>query len=307
MNERFKAKLLLFGEYVILNGGNGFALPIQNYYGELNAGVDTAVPVNKEALLDFEKFFQHIYHSPTLKDCFKIDLLEKSISSMSFSSNIPIGHGIGSSGALCASVCFHYLNNQLSRSTVDNAEILFLKDILSLLESYYHGSSSGIDPLISYLDRPIYLEKNCTQFNSITLSIASRELLSKVFLVDTKLSRKASLYVHKYLQKIEQGGIDKGTLERMVSLNNNLIVDLIEGNELQFKKNLYELSKLQFLHFKEMIPEQIISLWYQGLENGDFLLKLCGAGGGGFSLGWKFNTSSSESLNKYAIIEDLQI
>jgi mevalonate kinase len=35
-----------------------------------------------------------------------------------------------------------------------------------------------------------------------------------------------------------------------------------------------------------MIPEDYRPLWQKGLETGDFSLKLCGSGGGGFILGF---------------------
>jgi mevalonate kinase len=34
-----------------------------------------------------------------------------------------------------------------------------------------------------------------------------------------------------------------------------------------------------------MIPQSFQDLWQQGLDEGHFALKLCGAGGGGFLLG----------------------
>ena len=35
-----------------------------------------------------------------------------------------------------------------------------------------------------------------------------------------------------------------------------------------------------------MIPDQFQSIWKKGIESGDYYLKLCGSGGGGYILGF---------------------
>jgi mevalonate kinase len=37
-------------------------------------------------------------------------------------------------------------------------------------------------------------------------------------------------------------------------------------------------------------------LWSKGLESGDYILKLCGAGGGGFVLGFSDKLSTEEKI-----------
>jgi mevalonate kinase len=49
------------------------------------------------------------------------------------------------------------------------------------------------------------------------------------------------------------------------------------------------LSKFQFEHFKPMIPKLFNKMWKRGLDSGEYYLKLCGAGGGGFILGFTKN------------------
>ena len=43
-----------------------------------------------------------------------------------------------------------------------------------------------------------------------------------------------------------------------------------------------------------MIPTQMRGLWSKGLESGEYVLKLCGAGGGGYILGFSDKLSSTE-------------
>lgn len=47
-----------------------------------------------------------------------------------------------------------------------------------------------------------------------------------------------------------------------------------------------------------MIPTKERALWTKGIETGDYILKLCGAGGGGFILGHsqKYNLEEMKSL-----------
>jgi mevalonate kinase len=43
-----------------------------------------------------------------------------------------------------------------------------------------------------------------------------------------------------------------------------------------------------------MIPRLFKKLWKKGLDTGDYYLKLCGAGGGGFILGFTQNYEATK-------------
>jgi mevalonate kinase len=45
-------------------------------------------------------------------------------------------------------------------------------------------------------------------------------------------------------------------------------------------------SQMQLKLFRPMIPKSIQLLFEEGITNNDYLLKLCGSGGGGFMLGF---------------------
>ena len=55
---------------------------------------------------------------------------------------------------------------------------------------------------------------------------------------------------------------------------------------------------MQVEYFHEMIPENFIDIWQQGLDTGEFTLKLCGSGGGGFLLGFTRDYKKAEVLMK---------
>jgi mevalonate kinase len=70
--------------------------------------------------------------------------------------------------------------------------------------------------------------------------------------------------------------------------------------------HLWHISKFQWDFFPEMIPTKERGPWARGIESGDFILKLCGAGGGGFILGYsnKHNIHEMrEIFNNYEIKE----
>ena len=62
--------------------------------------------------------------------------------------------------------------------------------------------------------------------------------------------------------------------------------------------HLWLISKFQWDFFPEMIPTNMRGFWLNGLDSGDYVLKLCGAGGGGYILGFseKLNVSDKMAL-----------
>ena len=67
----------------------------------------------------------------------------------------------------------------------------------------------------------------------------------------------------------------------------NFAIDaVIKNDRTNLFHHLWHISKFQWEFFPEMIPTKERGLWTRGLETGDYILKLCGAGGGGFILGY---------------------
>ena len=77
---------------------------------------------------------------------------------MYFDSSIPQGYGVGSSGAIVAAFYDKYAQNKITvLENLTREKLLKLKTIFSEMESYFHGKSSGLDPLNSYLSLPILI------------------------------------------------------------------------------------------------------------------------------------------------------
>lgn len=161
--QTFNSKILLFGEYSIIQDSMGLTLPYNEFNGKLtfdaNEMNEQFVTESNEHLLDFANYLQHLLTTKQLNIDFDIDAFKNDIENgMYFQSSIPQGFGVGSSGALVAAVYGKYTKNKV---TIDHApnkdEILNLKSILAKMESHFHGSSSGVDPLICYLNLPLLI------------------------------------------------------------------------------------------------------------------------------------------------------
>ncbi len=71
---------------------------------------------------------------------------------------------------------------------------------------------------------------------------------------------------------------------------------LLQVDKTALQVSFRQISQFQLEYFQRMIPASIVPLWQEGLESGDFSLKLCGAGGGGFMLGLARDAETLEQL-----------
>ena len=90
---------------------------------------------------------------------FDLNTLQNDVNNgMYFDSSIPQGYGVGSSGALVASIYDKYADDKITvLENLTRDKLLKLKEIFSFMESFFHGKSSGLDPLNSYLSLPILI------------------------------------------------------------------------------------------------------------------------------------------------------
>ncbi len=90
---------------------------------------------------------------------FNLEVLKTDVErGMYFDSSIPQGYGVGSSGALVAAIYDKYADNKITvLENLTREKLLQLKNIFSQMESFFHGKSSGLDPLNSYLSIPILI------------------------------------------------------------------------------------------------------------------------------------------------------
>ena len=271
---RFNSKILLFGEYGIIKGSKGLALPFDSFFGEIVVG-------ESKTSESMRVFVQTMMRSSILKREIDFKNVENDIEQgLVFKSNIPQGFGLGSSGALCAALFDQYSLNFKRKNRFEEKELSFIQEILSIMESTFHGTSSGLDPLISYMDTPLLIEKGDK------VSVIKKPELSvfgQFYLLDTKIQRKTSPLVHQFLKDCSDEKYLAG-IQKYMSLTNLVIDNLLDKQVDSFAINFREISRLQYLYFESMIPASLKEVWLRGLESRDYFMKLCGAGGGGFFL-----------------------
>ncbi len=305
----FHSKILLFGEYSIIQDSMGLTVPYEIFKGVLTFPEDSADEEFKRASNDSLKGFAHYIQEQisagTLSLDFDLDTLQKDISNgIFFHSTIPQGFGIGSSGALVAAVYERYVRNKVSLEEIPTQEsISRLKNDLGQMESYFHGSSSGVDPLICYLNLPLLIKEK-GEIEPVKV-VMKKNGKGAIFLIDTGISRKTEPLVKHYMQQMEQPTYREFVDKQLKPFANNCIHAFLEGDTETLFGYMKKLSQFQFQHFKPMIPKLFSKHWKKGLDSGDYYLKLCGAGGGGFILGFTQNLSQTQKALKGQKLEIL--
>ncbi len=252
-HKRFPAKLLLFGEYTVISGGAALAIPYPQYAGQWEKRTEKS---------DLGAFWGYL---KTIKGCNLDKVAQAEQENWVFEANIPLGYGLGSSGALSAAAYTSFFEEK-------ELGLMALKERLAQIESFFHGQSSGLDPLVSYTGQAVYVQdEQITTLNPPTLP-------PSLTLYDSGLSRNGKPLIQAYMQRVETEPDFVTAVEQLKGLNEVAISKLIDGEDISevFEK----ISRLQLEHFKAMIPKAVYSIWEQGLDEGKYM-KLSGAGGGG--------------------------
>ena len=282
----FYSKILLFGEYGIIKDSKGLSIPYNFYNGALKI-TDTNTEVAKDSNAKLFKFYNYLknLNSPIVN--FNLDKFHNDLQlGMHFDSSIPEGYGVGSSGALVAAIYDYYANDKITvLENLTREKLLKLKDIFSNMESFFHGKSSGLDPLNSYLSIPILI--NSKKDIKVT-GIPSQQRVGEgaVFLLDSGEVSTTAPMINIFMEKMKKDGFRKMLNEKFIKYTNKCVEDFLNGDLGSLFQNTKNLSKIVFDNFKPMIPNKYHSLWKKGIENDSYFLKLCGSGGGGYILGF---------------------
>jgi mevalonate kinase len=232
------------------------------------------------------RFCNYLENLDTTKVSFRLDVLKADIKEgMYFDSSIPQGYGVGSSGALVASIYDKYATDKITvLENLTRDKLLKLKGIFSLMESFFHGKSSGLDPLNSYLSLPILINSK-THIEPAGIP-SQKEGKGAVFLLDSEIVGETEPMVNIFMNKMKNEGFRKMLNEEFAMYTDACIDDFLHGKVKSLFGNVKKLSKLVLANFKPMIPTAFHKVWEQGLKTNDYYLKLCGSGGGGYILGF---------------------
>ena len=294
-NPLFYAKILLFGEYGIIEDSQGLTLPYSFYKGTLKFS-DNQSDFEKKSNESLQKYSDYLTTLELPKD-FKIDVeaFKKDIEKgLFFDSNIPQGYGVGSSGALVAAIFEKYSFKKYNPSTISKTQLKDLKKVFGELESFFHGKSSGIDPLICYMNLPILIENR----ESVDKVSIPKEEAGKgaIFLIDSGSIGETGPMVQIFFEKLKNEGFRKTLKEEFIKYNNACIDTFLNKEMTPFFKNLKNLSKWAYVHFKPMIPTNLYNAWKKGLDTNAYYLKLCGSGGGGYILGFAPDYAKADKM-----------
>ncbi|WP_191858768.1 mevalonate kinase family protein [Hanstruepera ponticola] len=298
----FYSKILLFGEYGIIKDSKGLSIPYNFYNGALKVS-DTDTEVTKKSNNNLKRFADYLETIDSQLVRFDVEALRSDLAEgMYFDSSIPQGYGVGSSGALVAAIYDKYAFNKITvLENLTREKLLKLKAIFSEMESFFHGKSSGLDPLNSYLSIPILIN---SKDNIEATGIPSQKVDGKgaVFLLDSGVVGETAPMVRIFMENMKQEGFRSMLKDQFIKHTDACVDDFLKGDVKSLFKNTKQLSKVVLNHFKPMIPKQFHDLWKKGLETNDYYLKLCGSGGGGYILGFTENIEKAkESLKDYKL------
>lgn len=301
----FYAKIMLFGEYSVICNSMGLTIPYAHFKGEFGflnkyryTDYDFAVESNT-MLQDYYTHLKGLQDKGELLCTLDLEHFRKDLKKhLFFESTIPQGFGIGSSGALCAAIYQRYAINKIrSQRRLRQEEVGRLKAIFAQMESYFHGISSGIDPLNCYLKYPLLINgKTGIQVVGIPRNKFPRD--GAIFLINTGKPGITQPLVNLFFEKCQDKAFDALVKEGLIPLNDLCINSLLNGKTDSFFKALHQLSEFQYQHLRPMIPDTVVSAWKSGLDSQTYSLKLCGSGGGGFTLGFTRNFEASQKQLK---------
>ena len=293
--------MLLFGEHIINKGARGLAVPFNHYDGLLKFGelTDRTTAQSNQSLL---KLAQFIIHQDDLAPVYDTNqFLDDLENGLYFDSSIPQGYGLGSSGALVAALYHRY---RLPKKKPIDAAII--KKELAKIESYFHGKSSGLDPIVCYTNKAVLIENG--EVSDVFSLPKSNTRTLKVFLINTHIERKTAPFVNQFLDKCKDKKFMSVVEKSLIPANDLAIDSFLKNKYVPLMNSVKLISQLHFDMMPEFIPDKFKDVWQQGLKHNEYHLKICGAGGGGFIIGFaKADACLSTFLGGMELIDLMEV
>ncbi len=291
-NTSFNSKILLFGEYGIMHNSDALSIPYKKFNGFLSIS-NTLTEDQKISNRNIEYLYDYIIQDKYLSNIINSNNLKEEINlGLYFDSNIPIGSGLGSSGALVSSIISRY--SKVDLKSFSKSEI---KKIMSLVESKFHGNSSGFDPAVSYFNKPMLYSN---QKIKLIERISFKDF--KVYIIDSQIDSSTKKMIKVFEDKISNSKFRLFFNSKFINNTNQCIDHLINTSKL-FRDSVKELSNDTLHNFQEMIPEKLKPKWKEGIKNDSYYMKLCGSGGGGFFLAYDFDNQINSSFSDFKIYQ----
>lgn len=285
---------MLAGEYGVVVGGSALTIPYTRFEARVREISDIPGDDRKRVELSqkyLDKLFSYISALPPETFSAKPDLafFSANLGNFWLDINIPIGYGLGSSGAVSAALY------DLFFPGARDLNLSQQKEDLAAIESFFHGKSSGLDALTCHSRSPLYLKTDGTiekkEFDPKSIPGGYR-----FFLLDSGESFETGPLVGYFMEQMSISGFASSIRNEYLIINQKLIEILLGLRQGDPAMLIMVLSDYQYTHFRKMIPEKMLDVWIEGQISNEYYLKLNGSGGG-YMLGIT-HESSMESLSE---------
>ncbi|HLO60246.1 MAG TPA: hypothetical protein VK179_15960 [Bacteroidales bacterium] len=277
----FNGKVILFGEYSVMAGSSVLIIPYRRATAQLVMAAGTAddsVRRSNDVLVRFSSFINSNASEVIDTEAFRNDVVR----GLYLKSSVPEHKGLGSSGALCAAVYDSYKRSEIR-------DLNTLQQLFAFMESFFHGTSSGVDPLSIYIGAPVIIEKSEYKIPEIP-----KETRIVPFLLDSGITCETAPLVNEFRRMFSQHSYFSDFQGEYVPLVNSSVESWKNGS--LGLKQVSALSDAQVRFLSPMIPDAIKPVWNAGSESGLFSLKLCGSGGGGMFLGFTEEAEATKAF-----------
>ena len=292
MRDRYYSKVILFGEYSMIFDATALMITLKRFSAQWQFPQSRNRAASLPSNQSLKRFCQYLSENEAFSNLFDFQTLRRDLDEGLFlASNVPSGYGLGSSGTLVAAVYDRYAIQKTD-------DYLQLKTLFGRMESHFHGSSSGIDPLQCYLGKPFKITPNGVE-------LLSDEFLKKdihICLIDTKIKSNTKPLVNHFKAQRENPEFLNRFQAEYVPCVTSCINSMIEGNKELFFNSLKQLTKGQLEFLRPMVTDNTLDLFTTDYDF-NFGIKISGSGGGGYVLGFTDDVEqASKLLNDYEVI-----
>ena len=269
MSRTYPSKLLLFGEYTVLCGSQALAVPLDRWHGKwVNAPSHDNEDIH--SLIDYADWLlAHQLISASVQQ----QMITDARAGWRYAADIPMGYGLGSSGAYVAAIYDRYLRHSENAGDA--------KTLLGNMEGYFHGASSGMDPMVSFHQQAI-LKDEKGQFHLVHAPSWPNGM--KVFLLDSGGGRATGPLVNTFKFALDHHEFRTRIQRELIPFVEHAIHFYLSGQGNMLENCLQIISGFQRKYFDMLIPEATKLRWDALVARPGTYVKFCGAGGGGYFL-----------------------
>lgn len=283
MRERYYSKVILFGEYSMIFDSTALMVPLKRFSAQWRFASSAQGSTASNASL--KRFADYLSTLNDAKEILDLQRLNRDLRyNLYLDSNVPSGYGLGSSGTLVAAVYDGYAKQKTD-------DLLALKTLFGQMESYFHGSSSGIDPLQCYLGKPFKI----TPRNVEILNDGFLRNDIHICLIDTKIKSNTKPLVEHFKAQRENPEFLKRFQTEYLPYVKKCINAMIWNDKKVFFSSLRLLTKGQLEFLRPMITDNTLELFTADYDF-NFGVKISGSGGGGYVLGFTDDVDATSNL-----------